>query len=86
MSDGDARYLDDFRWHWGSAYIFTHPQPDTWLAERRDDHGMLHAKTPPELLELIRADYIKCPVSRPISRPASGGARSGRGIVFPPEG
>lgn len=84
MSECD---LDDFRWHWGEAYIFTNPRPDLWLAERRDDHATMRAATAPELLDKIRADYLRHPVSRRIYRPGvRGGARSGRGIVFPPEG
>ena len=84
MSERD---LDELRWHWGRAYMIFHTAPDTWLAERRDDHGTLHAKTALELLELIRADYLKCPVSRRIFRPGiSGGTRSGRGSRFRPEG
>lgn len=84
MSERD---LDELRWHWGSAYMIFYTAPDTWLAERRDDHDTLHAKTALELLELIRADYLKCPVSRRIFRPGTvDGARSGRGIRFPPEG
>jgi hypothetical protein len=81
------RDLDELVWHWGEAYIFTKPRPDLWLAERRDDHGTLHAKTAPELLDKIRADYFSHPVSRRISRPeVRGGTRSGRGSRFPPEG
>lgn len=56
--------LGDLRWHWGSAYTFSHPGPDLWIAVRRDDHSVLRAGTPGELLRLIRADYQARPVPR----------------------
>jgi hypothetical protein len=76
--------LDDLRWHWGSAYLIEYFGGETWVAQRRDSHATLGAKTAPELLDKIRADYLKCPVSCRISRPeVHGGAHSGRGRFLP---
>ena len=50
--------------HYGSAYRMSHPEPDTWLAMRRDDHETLKAQTPFELFDLIRLDYAQRPVPR----------------------
>jgi hypothetical protein len=79
--------LDKLRWHWGEAYLIEYFGGETWVAQRRDNHATLGAKTAPELLDRIRADYFSHPVSRRIFRPGvSGGARSGRGGRFLPEG
>jgi hypothetical protein len=75
--------LDSLRWHWGSAYLISHPQPDVWIAQRRDTRETLRAESATELLDLIRADYAAHPVSRRIAgadRPESPGCR------FLPEG
>ena len=75
--------LSELRWHWGSAYLIEHPEPDVWLAERRDDRTVLRADSPGELLDRIRADYADRPVSRRIAgadRPETPGCR------FLPEG
>lgn len=56
--------LADLQHHWGSAYMISHPAPDAWLAQRRDDYQSLTAATPRGLLELIRADYLARPVPR----------------------
>jgi hypothetical protein len=82
----DDAALDSLTWHWGGAYLISHPAPDTWLAVRRDDRETLRAGMPGELLDRIRSDYLRCPVSVRVQRPElSGGARSGRGR-FMPEG
>lgn len=56
--------LADLRYHWGSAYMILHPQPDVWLAQRRDDYQQLTAAKPLELLLAIREDYRQNPVPR----------------------
>ena len=56
--------IAELRWHWGSAYLINHPRLRTWLAERRDDHDVLHAESADELLNKIRDDYAEHPVSR----------------------
>jgi hypothetical protein len=56
--------LDDLRWNWDSAYIIDHPEPDRWLAQRRDDRRTLVAETPEELRTKIAADYAARPVPR----------------------
>jgi hypothetical protein len=81
-SDGDEP-LDELRHHYGSAYAISHPEPDVWLAQRRDTRETLRAESATELLDLIRADYAAHPVSRRIAgadRPESPGCR------FLPEG
>jgi hypothetical protein len=70
--------LAELRWHYGSAYLISHPEPDVWIAQRRDDREVLRADSPGELLEKIRADYAAHPVSRRIAgadRPQSLGCR-----------
>lgn len=57
-------HLAELQHHWGSAFMITNPEPDVWLAVRRDDHGTLRAGKPGELLDLIRADYFARPVPR----------------------
>jgi hypothetical protein len=44
--------------------MVTNPEPDLWLAVRRDNHGTLRAGKPRELLDLIRQDYFARPVPR----------------------
>jgi hypothetical protein len=68
--------LGSLRWHWGEAYIIARPRPDLWLAERRDTHDTLRAAAPDALADRIRADYLACPVARPVTRRIDGGAAS----------
>lgn len=56
--------LAELRHHWGSAYLIEHPEPDVWLAQRKDNRETLRAELPGELLGLIRDDYAARPVSR----------------------
>jgi hypothetical protein len=75
--------LAELRHHWSGAYLITRPEPDVWLAQRRDDRTVLRATSAAGLLEKIRADYADRPVSRRIAgadRPESPGCR------FLPEG
>jgi hypothetical protein len=62
--------LDALRWHWGDAYVICHPEPDIWIAERRDTHETLRATTSPGLRDKIIADYAARPVSRQAVPPA----------------
>lgn len=50
--------------HWGSAYLISHPNPGVWLAQRRDDRQMVRATNPEKLRQAIRADYAARPVPR----------------------
>jgi len=61
---GAVTALGDLQHHWGSAYVISNPEPDIWLAVRRDDHDTLRAGKPMELLELIRENYRLRPVPR----------------------
>jgi hypothetical protein len=76
--------LPDLRYHWGSAYLISHPKLGLWIAQRRDTRETLRAESASELLEKIRADYARHPVSRRIAvaddRPETPGCR------FLPEG
>jgi hypothetical protein len=75
--------LTELRHHWASAYLITRPEPDVWLAQRRDDRTVLRAGSAGELLEKIRTDYRDRPVSRHTGgadRPQTPGCR------FRPEG
>ena len=75
--------LAELRHHYGSAYVIEHPEPDVWIAQRRDARETLRADSPGELLDRIRADYAARPVSRRIAgadRPQPPGCR------FRPEG
>ena len=56
-------HLTELQDHYGRAYRLSHPEPDTWLAMRRDDHETLKAQTPFELFDLIR-HYAQRPVPR----------------------
>ncbi len=56
--------LADLQHHWGSAYMVTRPEPDVWLAQRRDTYETLRADGPHDLRLLIRADYLAKPVPR----------------------
>jgi hypothetical protein len=57
-------HLTELQDHYGSAYRLSHPEPDTWLAMRRDDRETLQARTPFELFDLIRQDHAQRPVPR----------------------
>lgn len=60
--------LEALWWHWGEAYIIVHPEPDFWLAERRDNHETVRAESPEGLRDAILADYLRYPVSRDVVR------------------
>jgi hypothetical protein len=63
VTDGTA--LDDLRWHYGEAYLIEYFETaGKWVAQRRDSHGTMSADAPDRLLDLIREDYRKHPVSR----------------------
>ena len=66
--DGD---LAELKHHYGSAYLISHPEPDVWLAQRRDDRTVLRAESAAGLLEKIRDDYAAHPVSRRIAGPTA---------------
>jgi hypothetical protein len=53
------------RWHWGEAYIICHPEPDVWIAARKDTRETLRDTTPLGLRDQIIADYFARPVGRP---------------------
>jgi hypothetical protein len=56
--------LDEIRWHWGEAYNVEH-LGGLWLAQRLDkSRATVSARTPDELMELIRLDYEAAPVPR----------------------
>ena len=59
-----AAHLADLQYHWGEAYLIEHPEPDVWIAVRRDDHATLRADNPVDLREKITADYSCRPVPR----------------------
>jgi len=59
-----SQHLNELRWHWGSAYAIAHPEPDLWIAQRRDDHATLRDETPAGLRDKILADYLDRPVPR----------------------
>lgn len=59
--------LQELAFHWGSAYVISHPGPDNWLAQRRDTRETLRADGPYELREAILADYFARPVSRAVA-------------------
>jgi len=74
-----ANDLAELRHHYGEAYLISHPEPDVWLAQRKDNRETLRAESPGELLDLIRTDYAAHPVSRRIAgaddRPETPGCR-----------
>jgi hypothetical protein len=56
--------LAELRHHWGDAYEITSRGPG-WRARRKDGQGgWLTAETADALVEAIRADYQRVPVSR----------------------
>jgi hypothetical protein len=61
--------LADLKHHWSTAYMLWHPEPDRWVAQRRDNDETLVASTPGELLRQIRADYRAKPVPRQPGEP-----------------
>lgn len=40
--------LAELRYHYGSAYLISHPGPDVWLAQRKDNRETLRAETAEE--------------------------------------
>ena len=81
MADWDAD-LDELRWHWDEAYLID-LIGSRWIAQRRDSHATISADSPVSLLDLIRVDYARHPVSRRIAgadRPQTPDCR------FRPEG
>lgn len=56
--------LAALQWHWGDAYAIAHPEPDVWIAERRDSREVLRAAGPEQLRDKIRADYRNHHVKR----------------------
>ena len=75
--------LDSLRWHYGEAYKISYFEPDTWLAQRRDNNETLRSDSPVGLLDLIREDYRAHPVSRRVHGPGRPETPSCR---FLPEG
>lgn len=63
-SDEPLSYLT---WHWGSAYLIAHPEPDCWVAQRADDRTTLRSDTPLGLRDRILADYTARPVPRSVA-------------------
>lgn len=59
--------LAALRWHWGEAYVISHPDHDVWIAQRRDTHETLRADTPLGLRDRIIADYLARKVSRNVA-------------------
>lgn len=59
--------LDAVRWSWDSAYDITRDAAGRCLAARRDGLGVVEAKDPERLNELIAADYRARPVSRDVA-------------------
>jgi hypothetical protein len=68
MGPWDEVALESLAWHWGEAYAVSRPEPDVWLAQRRDTREMLRAGSAEELRDVILADYVARPVSRDVSR------------------
>ena len=66
-SEDLAEPLNDLRWHWGSAYSISHPEPDVWIAQRLDTREMLRAADPAQLHAVIAANYIARPVPRSLA-------------------
>ena len=64
MNTRDEEELADLEYHWGEAYNIAYLGPETWVAQRRDSHSTVGAKTPDGLLERIRQDYLDRPVPR----------------------
>jgi hypothetical protein len=60
----DEEELAGLEHHWGEAYNIARLGPETWVAQRRDSHSTVGAKTPDGLLERIRQDYLGRPVPR----------------------
>jgi hypothetical protein len=62
--DGMDYELAELHHHWGEAYLITHPEPDLWIAQRRDTRETLRAASADELYRAILADYSRKPVPR----------------------
>jgi hypothetical protein len=93
MSDWEGP-LDALRWHWGDAYLISFYEPDTWVAQRRDNRETICSDSPADLRDLIREDYRVRPVGRqlaggvdrpdvPSCRFPPEGLRTARGIIPP---
>jgi hypothetical protein len=69
--------------YWGSAYLIEHPEPDVWIAQRKDNRETLRADGPAELLDRIGT-------TTPRTRSAGGSRGADRpetpGCRFRPEG
>ena len=78
-----AADLGELKYHWGSAYLISHPEPGVWLAQRRDTCETPRAASAAGLLEKIRDDHAQRPVSR---RTAGADDRPEPGHRFRPEG
>jgi len=74
--------LDDLRWHYGEAYLID-CLSGRWIAQRRDSHATMSADGPDGLLERIREDYRRHPVSR---RTAGADRPQSLDCRFRPEG
>jgi hypothetical protein len=64
VSTWDDADLAELRFHWDTAYEIYHPEPDVWVAVRRDNRETLRADTPDALRDKIVSDYFAHPVSR----------------------
>jgi hypothetical protein len=77
--------LDELRWYYGEAYLIHYFETaGKWVAQRRDSRATMSANGPALLLELIREDYRKHPVSRQIA--GTTAAPDPRACRFLPEG
>jgi hypothetical protein len=56
-------WLQELRWHWGSAYVIA-GDIGSYTATRRDTGAVLRADTPNELYDVIRQDYMRKHVPR----------------------
>jgi hypothetical protein len=56
--------LSALRWHWGEAYVISHPEPDVWMAQRRDTYETLRDVTALGLRDQIIRDYTARSVKR----------------------
>ena len=56
--------LAELQHHWGTAYAISHPEPDLWLAQRRDTRETLRTESADQLYRVILADYSARPVPR----------------------
>jgi hypothetical protein len=61
MGPWDESRLESLIRGWGECYIISRPEPDLWLAQRRDDRDTLTAETADELDVAILRDYTAKP-------------------------